>query len=55
MFNAIGYGQYAYANWISEDQRADKCLECGECEAQCPQHIAIMEWLKKANRELTAA
>lgn len=53
MFNAIGYGQYAYQNWIPEDQRADKCLECGECEAQCPQHIQIIEWLQKASAQFS--
>lgn len=49
MFNAIGYGQHAYKTWLSAEQRADNCLECGECEAQCPQHIQIIEWLQKAD------
>jgi hypothetical protein len=52
MFNAQGYGQYAYNNWIPEDQRADKCIACGECEAKCPQHIQIVEWLETAGEYL---
>jgi predicted aldo/keto reductase-like oxidoreductase len=52
MFNAQGYGQYAYNNWLPEDQRADKCIACGECEAKCPQHIQILEWLETAGAYL---
>ena len=27
---------------------ADNCIECGACEAACPQHLSIIEELKKA-------
>ena len=54
MFNAQKYAQYAYTNWIPEDQRADKCLDCGECETKCPQHIQIVEWLETAGNFLSA-
>lgn len=54
MFNAPGYARYAYANWLSEAERGDRCLACGECETKCPQHIAIIEWLERADRYLTA-
>ena len=47
MFNAYEYARFAYNNWIAPEGRADKCLQCGECESKCPQHIAIMEWLEK--------
>ena len=28
------------------------CVGCGACEAQCPQHINIIEMLKMATEEL---
>ena len=34
---------------LSEDQRADKCVECFECEEKCPQGIPISEYLKKSH------
>jgi predicted aldo/keto reductase-like oxidoreductase len=52
MFNAPEYGRNAYANWLSEAERADNCVACGECEAQCPQHIQIIEWLETAGEYL---
>lgn len=37
---------------LKEGQRADQCIECGECEEACPQKIPIAEWLKKVHAEL---
>jgi predicted aldo/keto reductase-like oxidoreductase len=37
---------------LRADQRADQCLECGECEEKCPQKIEIAAWLKKVHSEL---
>lgn len=31
---------------------ASNCVGCGNCEAHCPQHIAIREELKNASKEL---
>ncbi len=39
---------------LGEDQRADKCTECGECVESCPQQIPIPEWLLKSHEYLSA-
>ena len=31
---------------------ASQCVACGKCEAHCPQHINIIEELKKADKAL---
>lgn len=54
MFDAPEHARFVYANWVPEAERGDKCIACGECETKCPQHIAIIEWLEKADRYLTA-
>lgn len=33
-------------------KRADQCIQCGKCQAVCPQHIAIPEELKRVVKEL---
>ncbi|MBQ6166155.1 MAG: aldo/keto reductase [Muribaculaceae bacterium] len=36
-----------YYNLVAKSHgKASECLECGQCEAQCPQHIDIIENLK---------
>ena len=34
------------------DMGADKCIQCGACEAACPQHLPIIESLQQAWTEL---
>jgi len=34
---------------LLEDEQADNCVECFECEEKCPQGIPISEYLKKAH------
>jgi hypothetical protein len=51
---AIVYGHLAgtrraYRLFFPDAQHADRCLACGECEAKCPQHIPIREWLAKVD------
>ena len=43
----------AYRNWRwVSGKPADDCVECGECEAKCPQHIPIREQLQEAHEAL---
>lgn len=36
-----------YANITKTRRKASACVECGQCERACPQHIKIIECLKK--------
>jgi uncharacterized protein len=40
-------------SWLKEDERADQCIECGECLEMCPQQIEIPDWLAKAHALLS--
>ena len=53
MYNDVDLGRSHYA-WIKEEQRAEQCIACGECEEQCPQGISIIEWLERADQLLSA-
>ena len=51
------YQNYNVVRWNWEHDLGDKaqaknCIECGKCEAQCPQKIAIREDLKKVQIDL---
>ena len=43
---------YNNPNWLKEEQRADQCTQCGDCEEACPQGIPIIEWLEKIHEAL---
>lgn len=40
------------ASEADADKRADACVDCGACEAKCPQHIRIREHLREADAAL---
>ncbi len=39
--------KYAYEvqHSFDHDIRAAQCIQCGECETKCPQHIPISQWM----------
>lgn len=45
----VGRFRYGGPGGLREDQRADQCIECGECVDACPQEIPIIEWLQKSH------
>ncbi len=42
----------AYNLFLPPEQRASNCIECGECEEVCPQHIKIRDELKNVHKAL---
>jgi predicted aldo/keto reductase-like oxidoreductase len=49
MYGDERHAQMVYNNFLNEDERANLCIECGECLDKCPQNIEIPDWLKKAH------
>jgi len=39
----------SYNQFTKPENRADLCVECGQCEAACPQQIGIIDWLKEVH------
>ena len=57
--NASLYGidakeDWQFKNMVNDQQTPENCVECGACEAACPQHLSIIESLKTAWTELNA-
>ena len=40
------FGEEKFYNWLSDKEKASKCVECGNCESHCPQGIQIRQELK---------
>ena len=47
MYDNFSIARVRHSILVKEEERADKCVECGECLEQCPQQIAIPDELKK--------
>ncbi len=49
MFSKDKGSNWQYTSAIKEGNRANMCVECGQCEEACPQSIEIIDWLKKCD------
>jgi predicted aldo/keto reductase-like oxidoreductase len=52
LFKDLELSQAFYNMMMPPEHRASACEECGECEEKCPQHIDIIEALKKVHKAL---
>ena len=43
-----------YNGVLARSGKASECVECGQCESVCPQHLPIIELVKKASEWLDA-
>ena len=43
---------YAHLTKEQENESTGRCIECGACEAACPQQIEIIDWLKRVHTAL---
>jgi hypothetical protein len=44
MMDMWGQARFRYSQMLPLD-RAASCIDCGECEQQCPQSIPISDWM----------
>lgn len=54
MYDDLPGARDAYRNWLDATERADLCVECHQCEEQCPQSIEIPSWLQQVHAQLLA-
>lgn len=45
----IEKAKWMYNDAVKDGGKAGDCIECGQCEGHCPQHISIIEELKNAS------
>ncbi len=52
LYNEPKEKNWGWASIIKNDATPEKCVQCGACEAACPQHLSIIESLQTAWSEL---
>ncbi len=52
VFDELEGARRDYAWRTANTGKASECIQCGQCESQCPQHIEIIDWLVKCAQVL---
>lgn len=52
IFDNLKDSQEGYKSLIDQKSDASQCVECGQCESVCPQHLSIIKSLKDARSTL---
>jgi predicted aldo/keto reductase-like oxidoreductase len=55
LFDEFDSSRREYKNFIAGKFDASQCIECGDCEKVCPQHLPIRALLKEARKALEAS
>ena len=53
LLHAQGSFKDGYAKVIADQHDASRCVQCGQCEAACPQHLPIIQYLQEIHEECT--
>jgi predicted aldo/keto reductase-like oxidoreductase len=51
-FSAPQLKEYAKLSGEEGVGKASECVQCGQCEEACPQHLEIRDWLAKIAKEM---
>lgn len=53
LFDDIPGARFRYQVFLTDAQRANRCIDCKTCEEKCPQKIPISEWMPKVSALLS--
>jgi len=52
MYDKLEGARRGYSQWLPEEERANLCIQCQECEEKCPQNIPISDWMPRVHAVL---
>ncbi len=45
MYDDLEGMRFQYKNFMEDEQKAEQCIQCGECLPKCPQSLPISDWM----------
>lgn len=49
LYDDVENARFKYQVFLTDDERASGCIDCDICEGQCPQQIAISDWMPRVS------